>query len=286
MERVGEVSGLKDLREELRAIDSQILQLFARRMAVAAQVAEYKILTGSPVRVPKQEAAVLARARSSMPPGLEDYGAALVRTLLRLSRERQYELVLEQDANWQLVRALPRSSSDTLAAVQGEAEKACMQAFPQSRILPAEDAASACALVQAGEVDGALIPRSQALPLLAEQELFIQASVATDGGFFVLGRELALAAEADQASFLVELGPEPEALALVVDLFADLNMPLLNLQNLSPFAHQTLYFLEVAAEPENRRAQRALYQLQHETSFVRLVGWYPTLSQKEGSGLD
>ena len=68
----------------------------------------------------------------------------------------------------------PGPPGTPLAAVQERQKKACMQAFPQSRILPAEDAASACALVQAGEVDGALIPRSQALPLLAEQELLFR----------------------------------------------------------------------------------------------------------------
>ena len=99
-----------------------------------------------------------------------------------------------------------------------------------------------------------------------------------------MGRELALAAEADQASFLVELGPEPEAFALVVDPLADLNMPLLNLQSLSPFGHRTLYFLELAAEPENRRAQRALYQLQHETSFVRLWAGIQPCLKKKGPG--
>lgn len=267
---------LGELRSSLTEIDNQLLELFARRMALVDQAAAYKIETGSPVRVPVREGVVMARARSAMPAGLEQYGASLFRTMLRLSRERQYERVVEGDDTWQLGQELNEARQrknvwEVLAVVRGEAEKICQKILPKARLVPAEDAASACGRVQSGAADAAVLPHCQALRLAAGQNLFIQACLAADSPFAVVGRELTITPGASQVSLGFEPGLETEALSLLVDVFADLDLRLTELHN------GDTCFVEFTAAPGQPTALRALYQLEQEISRLRLLGWYPVL---------
>jgi len=78
---------LEQLREEITQTDVALLRLFDLRMRLASQVAEVKAAIGKAVLDPAREEAVLAHARqhSENP----DAAAELMKTVMRLSRERQ-----------------------------------------------------------------------------------------------------------------------------------------------------------------------------------------------------
>ena len=63
---------LDKLREEIDQIDRELLSLFCRRMAVVAQVGQYKKERGLPVLNQGREDAILARARAQVPPEMGD----------------------------------------------------------------------------------------------------------------------------------------------------------------------------------------------------------------------
>lgn len=88
---------LERLRTELARTDQELLQLFLRRMQIVADVAEYKMKTQSAVFVPEQETKVIRDVQAKTPPELGPYATVLAGTLMRLSRERQYELLLAMD---------------------------------------------------------------------------------------------------------------------------------------------------------------------------------------------
>lgn len=88
---------LERLRTELARTDQELLQLFLRRMQIVAEVAEYKMKTQSAVFVPEQETKVTRDVQTKTPPELGPYATILAGTLMRLSRERQYELLLAMD---------------------------------------------------------------------------------------------------------------------------------------------------------------------------------------------
>ena len=46
---------LTELRRQIDGIDDQLVQLFCRRMALCAQVAEYKKANGLPILMPARE---------------------------------------------------------------------------------------------------------------------------------------------------------------------------------------------------------------------------------------
>ena len=78
------------LREEINAIDSQMVELFKKRMAVAASVAEYKKANSLPVLDAARERALLARISDMAGEEFEGYARTLYHTMLDVSRAYQY----------------------------------------------------------------------------------------------------------------------------------------------------------------------------------------------------
>jgi len=80
---------LKDIRQEIDAIDDEMAQLFLRRIRAVDGVAEAKRTSGGPVLDPARERAILARVASAVGPGLENEARLLFATLMSISRGRQ-----------------------------------------------------------------------------------------------------------------------------------------------------------------------------------------------------
>ncbi|GLC25873.1 bifunctional chorismate mutase/prephenate dehydrogenase [Roseisolibacter agri] len=93
----GDARPLAVLRATIDALDRELLQLTARRMAVVAEVAAYKRAHGMRVRDPAREREVLAeRTRDAAELGLPvGEVEAIFRLLLRASREHQSALRAE-----------------------------------------------------------------------------------------------------------------------------------------------------------------------------------------------
>ncbi len=79
---------IKDLRREIDEIDDQIVSLFVKRMAVAAQIAQYKKERALPIFVREREAEKLDMV-ASQSPALSAYVEELYRTIFSLSRKYQ-----------------------------------------------------------------------------------------------------------------------------------------------------------------------------------------------------
>ena len=80
---------IQELRQEIDRVDEELIQLFRRRMAAAAQIAQYKKQHNLPVLDRLREREVLARAAEAAGPELEEYARVLFATLFDLSRSYQ-----------------------------------------------------------------------------------------------------------------------------------------------------------------------------------------------------
>lgn len=90
---------LEDIRRELDAVDRDMVRLFERRMALAGQVAAYKLAHSMPVLDASREEQVLAsRAAMLEEPCLADSVRALYEEIMRLSRQEQ-QRILEEAKN-------------------------------------------------------------------------------------------------------------------------------------------------------------------------------------------
>ncbi len=80
---------IKELRQEIDRIDDQLVQLFAQRMEVSAQIADYKKEQGLPIFVPSREREKLAAVSERVDPSLASHVKVLYSLLFELSRSHQ-----------------------------------------------------------------------------------------------------------------------------------------------------------------------------------------------------
>lgn len=80
---------LGEIRQEIDAIDGEMVKLFMRRMKAADEVAEAKRGSSRPVFDPAREREILAKVSKTVGPGMEDEARLLFSTLMSLSRGRQ-----------------------------------------------------------------------------------------------------------------------------------------------------------------------------------------------------
>lgn len=88
---------LQDLRREIDKIDDEILQLFVRRMGVAAQIAVYKKENNLPVFAPTREQEKLADITRKAGADMADFACALYETVFELSRTHQSNIIDKSD---------------------------------------------------------------------------------------------------------------------------------------------------------------------------------------------
>lgn len=87
---------LKDLRDQIDQIDLQIVELYQKRMEIAAEVAEYKIETGKKVFDKDREVSKLKNLAALGNSAFNSHGIQeLFEQIMSMSRKRQYQLLTE-----------------------------------------------------------------------------------------------------------------------------------------------------------------------------------------------
>ena len=82
---------LQEIRKDLDAIDSQIVDLFSRRMRLVKNVADYKKEHGLPVLDAGREETILNRVSEKAGEALAPYARRVYETMFAVSREYQAE---------------------------------------------------------------------------------------------------------------------------------------------------------------------------------------------------
>ena len=84
---------LSQYREQIDQIDDELIQLFARRMETAAQIAQWKRQAGKPVMDAGRERAKLLDVMEKCPEEFKDYAVSLYSLLFELSRSYQHRIL-------------------------------------------------------------------------------------------------------------------------------------------------------------------------------------------------
>lgn len=177
------------LRSQLSEIDESLLNQFFGRIGIVRQVAAYKQQVGIPVLDLEREAIVASRARTRYPAPDGIRAESLVRTVMRLSREAQYDDIEAEDKDWAtgaMIRNAPSEVKQALRiACQGAPGAYSMAAgarlFPKAELISAPTFAGVCALVLDGRADLAVLPLENSTAgtvddvydLLQDKRLFI-----------------------------------------------------------------------------------------------------------------
>lgn len=103
---------LTDLRRQIDVIDSQIVELYEKRMEISSQVAEYKIETGKKVFDKAREEEKLRKVKALTHNEFNSHGIGeLFEQIMSMSRKLQYRLLAEHGS----IGKLPFIGVDNLA---------------------------------------------------------------------------------------------------------------------------------------------------------------------------
>ncbi len=113
---------LNKLREEINQVDREMVELFKRRMNIAASVAEYKKENGLPVLDAARERALLGRVSDMAGEEFDGYARTLYHTMLDVSRAYQYTKL---NSHSEVYEAIKKSLAETPKIFPSRAKVAC-----------------------------------------------------------------------------------------------------------------------------------------------------------------
>ena len=125
-------------REQIDQIDDELIQLFARRMETAAQIAQWKRQAGKPVMDAGRERAKLLDVMEKCPEEFKDYAVSLYSLLFELSRSYQHRILDSSSALTEQISAaiahtaplFPKTASVACQGVEGAySQLACEKLF-------------------------------------------------------------------------------------------------------------------------------------------------------------
>lgn len=160
---------LKELRQEIDAIDRKLVELFCRRMEVTRRVGQYKAARGLPVLDQAREQAVLQEKGELAGEELRPAAITLYQTILAVSRRQQRDLLGERADNPGLRRYLEacrkvrQPVENPRVVYQGVpgaySEQACLNAFGNGvDSLGLEQFEDCFRAVREGRADYAVVP--------------------------------------------------------------------------------------------------------------------------------
>ena len=158
---------LKDIRDEINGIDESMRELFVRRLAVAAEVAEAKRAQGAPVLNPEREREILSRVAKEVGPDMENEARLFFTTLFSISRGRQRAALQDENALVKQIADAVEKTPDqfpSLATVAcpgtegAYSQQATSQLFSFPTILYFRNFENVCGAVEKGMCDYGVLP--------------------------------------------------------------------------------------------------------------------------------
>lgn len=160
------VASLDELRAEIAELDKRILDEVVRRQELTQAIYQKKHEAGLEVLDPKQEIAKLMKLRDEYSEDNLAATRAVLETLMRMSREEQYRLTLNEAKIWEpgetIALAAAQMPAYKVVAVQGNAASYAGEAaealFPQASLMPTRTFEAACRAVVEEMVDVCVLP--------------------------------------------------------------------------------------------------------------------------------
>ena len=134
---------IEQIREQIDAVDGQLLQLFLERMRLGEEVAAYKKAHNLPVLNKAREREILARVQAEAG-DMEPYAYQLFTTLIALNKVRQTELYAEPSRVRPMIEkalasseeVFPRTGTIACQGVEGaNSQAACDKILPRGNIM-------------------------------------------------------------------------------------------------------------------------------------------------------
>jgi chorismate mutase/prephenate dehydratase len=148
------------IRKDIDRVDTQILELFASRMNLSMQVAEYKKQHNLPIFQPEREKSIIERVRENSPQGLENASEVLFTTMIDSGKCLQNQSLYIDTPLPLPKKFIPKTKNKI--SCQGTngaySEAACRKLFPGTEIEFASGFSDVVNAVIGGECDCGILP--------------------------------------------------------------------------------------------------------------------------------
>ena len=170
---------LGEIRQEIDAIDSQLLPLFLQRMQCTERVAALKQEAGIPVLAPQREQEILDRVQARAGEKFGPSVRALYGAMMAVSRARQHQLLKGAGELRELERtaspSLPRPDHVVCQGVEGAySHRAAQALFPESPISFVHEFRQVFDAVDSGALGVLPVENSAAGSVTAVYDLILQ----------------------------------------------------------------------------------------------------------------
>lgn len=158
---------LDTLRTEIDDVDREIIELFTKRMDIAANIAQYKKENSKAVFDPSRERKKLADVISKSRPDMQNYTAFLFGQLFEVSRLYQNRLLNSETELWKDIenaiehtgKVFPMNPVVACQGIEGaNSQAACEKIFRNPRIVFFDTFDSVFSAIETGMCDYGVIP--------------------------------------------------------------------------------------------------------------------------------
>ncbi|MCD7774194.1 MAG: chorismate mutase [Clostridiales bacterium] len=158
---------IKELRQQINDIDTELTELFNRRMNVSLEVAKYKSENNMPVLDKTREREVMERAAAASDPDVQNYTRILYSDIFNMSRSYQHKVINgNSPLNEKIKRVLdsnpklfPENVKVACQGVEGSyAQHACDRIFRYPIISYYENWNGVFDAVSSGQCDYGILP--------------------------------------------------------------------------------------------------------------------------------
>ena len=225
---------LTDIRNKIDGIDDEITELFAKRMQLAKEVAEYKKANNLPVLNSGREREIISRVTGNVPEELSEYTKMLFSTMFDFSRGYQEELLFGEkevtsvisDAIDKTPKLFPKGATVACQGIEGaNSTSACEKLFGYPAITYTQTFEGVFLAVEKGLCKYGILPIENSLhgsvtevfDLMKQYNFFITRSVKVKIEHTLLGKKNV------DITKIKEVYSHPQALAQCSEFLKTLN---------------------------------------------------------------
>jgi len=290
---------IEKLRAEIDTIDSQLIDLFERRMQVALEVARYKKENGKPVFDNTRERQLLHKVSGEIEADLEVYVRVFFSMLMDLSRSYQHKFLVDASAlRGQIEAALEQTPKlfpeKALVACQGAegtpAQAACDKLFAASDIMYFSTYEGVFNAVQHGLCRYGVLPIENSTTGSANliydlmqshnativRAVRVQDDAANYTRFICISNALEIYPGADRTSLMMVIPHKPGSLYRVLVRFYALGMNLVKHESrpIQGYNAEFMFYFDVEASIYSPALLQLICELENQTSGFRYLGSY------------
>ncbi len=282
---------LKELRKEIDQIDDELVQLFCKRMAVSARIADYKKANDLPIFVPAREAEKLQDVAEKAGPEMAVYSRVLYDLLFELSRGYQSQRNAVgsplfnriSSAIRQTDKMLPKDVCFACETQQmREAEMVGTKFFGTSRSLQLRDTAGVLSAVKAGLCPYGIVLLEGSSRRLCDQlagyGLYVVRSFRADPGrqYLCISRNLEIYPGADHTRIRMTLSNQPGSLYKVLSRLYTLGINAVGLESYPAGQPnwQAMFYFELETSVYSEEFVRLMCELEDLCEDFSYLGSY------------